>query len=435
MYPLLAYPHKIKLQPDFSTLYIAKNNRIHPEYINESAAAIFSLCNGENSVQDIILKLAEKYHESMTTVQEFVDSFLKESEEMGVISRTGSPCPVKLDILGSFEYWTPDQVIIELTHNCPLSCKHCYLNAGNGPEMDRKLLERLSAEIVTLGLERVHLTGGEPFIYPGIAEIISFFSKNKIYLTISTSGMVASPEIFQALETIKENSGWVQVSLDGLQDTHNNFRGHHDSFSRAVSFIRKLTAMNIPVQTATCVTEQSLDEIEDLCREVKNWGIKRFRVGTVSNRGRARSNNLPVSLEFKEKLNRMRKVLKMKYEDANFTIANLEDNFPPESEESLNENCGAGYRSLKISPEGTIHPCPMIDYVLGDLRNGTFSELIKGNTKNFPGAIPPSEQICVKCPNLIHCRGCLAEGLLYSGTVDKCAWKEHQAVSSVFFAG
>ena len=168
MYPMLSPPRRLKLQPDISTLYTSGGMQIATHFINESAASIVCLCDGQNSVQDIVRQLIVKYSETEEKVSEFVREFLDQSTHLGTISWSTRSVPVNLTVLGSTKYWTPDAVVIELTYNCPLACKHCYLNAGHGISFDRKALHRLCEEAVTLGVDMVQLTGGEPLLYPEI---------------------------------------------------------------------------------------------------------------------------------------------------------------------------------------------------------------------------------------------------------------------------
>ena len=111
--------------------------------------------------------------------------------------------------------------------------------------MDQGTLEGLCEEIVSLGVDILQLTGGEPLIYPGVERIIKTLSCSGINLAITTNGMVSSPSIVEALQTMKGTGGWIQVSLDGLEETHNYMRANKQSFSKAISFINRTYARRI----------------------------------------------------------------------------------------------------------------------------------------------------------------------------------------------
>lgn len=433
MYPILMHPQKIKLQPDVSRLYIEKQNKIFFQPINESAVSILSLCNGKNGVQDIINQLIKKYHEKEEKVSNFVKEFLNKSATFGTITWLNSPSPADIAIIGSSEFWTPDIMVIEVTHNCPLFCKHCFLNAGKkGISMELKELQKICKEIIALGVDMIQLTGGEPLIYPGIEKIISYICESNTKLFIATSGMIISSKIYEYLALIKNTGGWVQVSLDGLEATHNNLRGNPSSYSRAVKFITNLISKEVEVQVATCVTTESINEVEDLCKKVKDWGVRVHRIGVVSERGRAKENEIHSSVEFRKKVKNIKNNLKEKYSSPNFTISGFENEIKPEMQRNIkSKNCGAGYRTLKISPDYNIHPCPMMNLPLGNLKNMTLVDFIKKNSHLFAKLESPSEKYCMNCSNFPLCKGCMAEALLYREKVEKCKWFEKSQIKEI----
>ncbi len=57
-----------------------------------------------------------------------------------------------------------------ITYNCNVQCRHCYNNSG--PESDRFLINRDKAfdaisNMSHVGIKRIGIEGGEPFLYPG----------------------------------------------------------------------------------------------------------------------------------------------------------------------------------------------------------------------------------------------------------------------------
>lgn len=425
VYPILVPPKRIKLQPDYSTLYT--NGGI--QQINESAASILGLCTGMNSVQDIIDRLVLKYDEKEEKVTAFVRDFLEHSANIGTINLSEHSIESTIDIIGSEEYWTPDSVVIETTHNCPLSCRHCFLDAGHGANIDRTKLENLCKEAIDIGVNMVQLTGGEPLIYPGIEEIIQISIQGNTRLGITTSGFVSSPRIYEALGSMK-GKGWVQISLDGLEDTHNNMRNHPHSYSKAVDFISKLVSMGIDVHIATCVTDISVDELQMLCQKVKDLGARVHRIGVVTERGRAKVNKIGSPASLRQRVAKDVMKLKMLYESQSFRIAGFEDKDLVKHPGI--KNCGAGYRVLKISPDGKIHPCPMMDLPIGTTRHNSLSEFSQKMGGRFAKIQSPSKEFCEACPNLSFCDGCVSEALLYRNTVEKCSWSESQNIDAVF---
>ncbi|MDR1522176.1 MAG: hypothetical protein LBS28_04920 [Streptococcaceae bacterium] len=46
-----------------------------------------------------------------------------------------NPIDNPVEVKGSRAFYSPDLIALELTHQCPNRCRHCFLNAGIGEEM------------------------------------------------------------------------------------------------------------------------------------------------------------------------------------------------------------------------------------------------------------------------------------------------------------
>lgn len=98
--------------------------------INESAYNILSHCDGNNSIDDIISALCEKYSSSEEEVRNNVEPFLKQLISLDLIEFLESPNFINIK-RGSSKIYFPDVIIWEITDFCPLDCKHCYLESKN----------------------------------------------------------------------------------------------------------------------------------------------------------------------------------------------------------------------------------------------------------------------------------------------------------------
>ncbi|MDR2082289.1 MAG: hypothetical protein LBP35_01430 [Candidatus Ancillula trichonymphae] len=59
-------------------------------------------------------------------------------------------------------FYSPDTIMLELTHACPLRCRHCFLSAGKGNSADFDKLSIVADKLLSLGAYKFQLTGGEP---------------------------------------------------------------------------------------------------------------------------------------------------------------------------------------------------------------------------------------------------------------------------------
>ena len=82
---------------------------------------------------------------------------------------------------------------ISLTDNCNLRCFYCmpeeeYEFTPASKLMQKEEIEALSKIFVSLGVNKIRLTGGEPLVRKDAGEIIRSLSKLPVKLTITTNG-------------------------------------------------------------------------------------------------------------------------------------------------------------------------------------------------------------------------------------------------------
>lgn len=102
MYPVLnEMIYLEKKQPTYSDFSIKYNGMDLKFSVNNTAADILELCNGENSIADIVDSLAEKFNEDINKVYLFVNEFIENSVKIGnVIIRSEVSQKRELQIIG-----------------------------------------------------------------------------------------------------------------------------------------------------------------------------------------------------------------------------------------------------------------------------------------------------------------------------------------------
>jgi len=436
IFPILAAKVlKIKRQPDISFVYFQDKELIQKVPINESAVSILELCNGINSDIEIIDILSKKYSENVEKVRKLVSDFIDYSLKLGFIifEKKRRVEEIPMLVLGGKDQWIPDSVIMELTYDCPLNCRHCYLDSRKPSYMNFNRLLKICKELVDIGTDTIQLTGGEPLIYPRINEIIDYLSNNNITIAMTTSGFISKnklEDLHPYLKKIANTNGIIQLSLDGFKIHHNNLRGNPKSFKRAISFMDKVIEQKVQLQVATIVTEDSIDEIENFSKFLKSKGVKVHRIGFIFERGRAKKNYYSTEIDYikllKHKINELKKSL----EDTNYKIMELD-----EAKEHQNylfyKNCGAGSRFYRISPDFKLYPCILIDIPIGDLNVESMYGLFQDSPRKYTKIPGPSKKICGDCNYLLRCEGCFAEGFVNKDKVKKCLWYDNPMVYNI----
>ncbi|MBU0967489.1 MAG: radical SAM protein [Proteobacteria bacterium] len=208
---------------------------------------------------------------------------------------------VKREIFRRLPYWTQLQVarayclikkrrvlrrgavrtlIFFVTSRCNLRCSHCFLWQKLDDKHDELDLDEIRkvAENLT-DISSLSLTGGEPFLRNDLNEIARIFCKQRTVrsLGIATNGTLGD-RVLPTVETLLEEHVVpelsIQVSLDGLETTHDLIRSKSGAFRKAEATLFALLKLRqrfptLSVHAALAVQNANLDELEDF--------IERFR--------------------------------------------------------------------------------------------------------------------------------------------------------------
>lgn len=400
-----------KKQPTYSDYYLNINNTKYRFSVNRTASDILRLCTGEHSIEEIINILTDKYNEKRETVSQFVSEFVNNSINYGhIIPNDKKISPKELLSIGSCKYWSLDLVSLELTYCCPLKCKHCYASAGKGSFISYETVENLLKECEEMGVANIQLTGGEPLLHPDFFKMVNSSLSKGLKVSIFTSGYVSNDKIWKEIESLPVDKVSFQISVDGLEEYHNNFRGVKDAFDKTCRFIKKICDMGFSVTTATCFSEQSYDELYELATLMKEMGVRLMRLSPIANKGRAHENNIMKNIELARNSRMITKKLSEELGSEAFRVLYFE-----EGEEHIDfrykKNCGLGQNVIRISPNGDVFPCLMTSIKYANISEMSLLEIQKKYSNIWGDLFSPTNEVCGACNKDIICSQCVSEGI------------------------
>lgn len=138
-----------------------------------------------------------------------------------------------------------NMVGVNLTYKCNLKCYMCgqrNLDLGiQKQEVDYDTLCRFIDILKPYGLRfGVYLWGGEPFLYSKIFELVEFIHSKGLFVTVNTNGTMLEQ---YAEDIIKSRIDRLIISIDGLEEVHDDIRGVKGTFKRVIDGINKINSL------------------------------------------------------------------------------------------------------------------------------------------------------------------------------------------------
>ncbi|HQI25090.1 MAG TPA: radical SAM protein, partial [Smithella sp.] len=168
-------------------------------------------------------------------------------------------------------------VVWNMTRRCNLKCIHCYSNSADIDYPDELTTEegkKLIDDLAAFGSPVILFSGGEPLIRKDLLELAQYATKKGMRAVISTNGTLITKDIAAKLQ--KVGLSYVGVSLDGLEKTHDRFRGKKGAFAAAMDGIRNCREAGIKVGIRFTVNKHNLADVKDMFDLLRKEKIERL---------------------------------------------------------------------------------------------------------------------------------------------------------------
>ncbi|WP_281950744.1 radical SAM/SPASM domain-containing protein [Nitrosophilus kaiyonis] len=286
-------------------------------------------------------------------------------------------------------------LIWNFTNRCNLSCLHCY-SKSSLDEKDTLTTQDILETIPKLkkaGIKFVIFSGGEPLTRKDIFEIAQAFKDEGIMTYLSTNGLYINPG---NVKKIIDTFGYIGISIDGDEKTHDRFRGLIGSYKKSLQAIDLIHENGGKVGirfTITKETKESLMHIFDLA-ESKN--IDKVYISHLVYSGRG-LDNLKMDLNKEERVKAVNYIIDKAFEyydkniDIDIVTGNMEmdailfldrfsKKYPKKSDELKNRllkwgGNSAGKNLLNINSEGDVKPDPFFPVTIGNILKKDFEKI------------------------------------------------------------
>ena len=324
-------------------------------------------------------------------------------------------------------------VVWNSTKTCNLKCRHCYMSSDNKKYQNELTTQEAKSFIDDLADFHVPVllfSGGEPLIRPDFFELAEYAQAKGVRPTLSTNGTLITREVAQRIKDI--GVGYVGISLDGLQDVNDQFRGVEGAFQKAMAGIQNCVAVGQRVGLRFTINHHNIQELENIFDFIERENINRvcFYHLVYSGRGTAMKNQDVTAEESRRAMDIIIRRTK-DFEDRGLekeilTVDNhcdgvymylkaLSEGNDQQAAQikryiSMNGGNRSGIAFGEVDPFGYVHPDQFTQHhTFGNVRDRKFSEIWQDTSNPIMAGLKDRKPLlkgrCSQCRFLENCNG------------------------------
>ena len=290
-------------------------------------------------------------------------------------------------------------VVWNITRACNLKCVHCYNDSASkaDDELSTEEAKGVLNDLAKFGVPSVLFSGGEPLMRTDLLELIGYAVERGLRAVISTNGTLITGKMANKIK--QRGVSYVGISLDGIGEINDKFRGVDGAFDRAVAGIKHCQDAGVRIGLRLTLTKRNVQDLESLfdffeAKKIERACFYHFvpsgRGGTMANEDLTHAQSrdavemiLAKTRSFKQ-AGRTTDILTVdNHVDGVYVYLRLAEQDAPRAEEVwklLSWNGGGMYSSGVgigcIDFHGRVHPNQFWwHYDLGDVRRKPFSEI------------------------------------------------------------
>jgi len=324
-------------------------------------------------------------------------------------------------------------VVWNITRRCNLHCIHCYSNSDARPgpgELSYAECLAVLDDLAQFGVPALLLSGGEPLLHPRFFDLAAYARQKHLRLTLSTNGTLLDADAARRIKDL--GFAYVGISLDGIGDRHDQFRGRRGAFQQAVQAFRHCKAVGQKVGLRLTLSAHTVADLDQILDFVEAEGIERVCFYHLVYSGRGREVVDVTHAQTRQAVDKIldraaawaaagqpREVLTVDQpaDGPYLYLRLLRENKLAQAQrafELLRWNGGGAFSSgtglANIDPQGGVHPDQFWqDLCLGNVRQRPFSQIWTDNSHPTLAALRqphrPLEGKCARCRFVPLCGG------------------------------
>ena len=184
-------------------------------------------------------------------------------------------------------------VIWNLIRRCNLKCKHCYSISGDVDfpgELSTDEVFGVMDDLKSFHVPVLILSGGEPLLRRDIYDISRRAKGLGFYTGLSSNGSLITIHNIDEIASIGYD--YVGISLDGIGETHDAFRGREGCFRESLGGVRLCKSHDIKVGLRFTMTQDNHVQLPELLDLADAEGVDKFYLSHLVYAGRGNKNRM-----------------------------------------------------------------------------------------------------------------------------------------------
>ena len=297
-------------------------------------------------------------------------------------------------------------------------------------ELTTEEAKRFIDDLAEFNVPVLLFSGGEPLMRKDFFELAEYAAAKGIRPTLSTNGTLITREVAERIKKI--GVGYVGISLDGLQEVNDKFRGKEGAFQAAMEGIQNCVAVGQRVGLRFTINHHNIQELDRIFDFIEEKGINRvcFYHLVYSGRGNAMMDEDVTPEQSRMAMDtiirRTRDFEERGLEKEILTVDNhcdgvymylqaLKEGRTELAEQmlkfiSMNGGNRSGMAFAEVDPLGYVHPDQFTQHhTFGNVRERKFGDIWTDMTHPILAGLKDRKQLlkgrCAKCKFLANCNG------------------------------
>ena len=293
-------------------------------------------------------------------------------------------------------YNNPTYLILYVTGRCNSKCSYCFqwdiLNVGERVRQELTLDDYILFAKKLGPIEHITLGGGEPTLRNDLADIaIAFYKHTKVRnISIPSNGIrpdLLEKHVQKILENCPKLTLKMSLSIDGVENEHDNLRGVIGNYERIIESDKVLRHLrtkykNLYYIINTCFLGQNENNVLNTIKKNKERFDHDIQVSTFVRGTLADEDSKKVDInKYFEMVDYLENIQTIEKKSNNYGLELLHQGLQIESRDSIKNimekgsgkyPCSAGKNMLVMDELGNINPCEILP-----------SKFRYGNIKNY----------------------------------------------------